>query len=159
MGSLQGAAEITGERSILTMRGEPHAALHRMLSRALTPAACAAFADELIRPVVGELVGRVAPHGRCELHGQVSELVPLGVVGRLLGFPPADEAALRTTKGHMDRVLAWRHSYGEDDEVLEAARVASRALDEEMVELVRARATEPADDLISELWATGRAAL
>src|SRR3954447_23882256 len=92
MGSLRGAAEITGERSILTMRGEPHAALHRMLSRALTPAACAAFADELIRPVVGELVGRVAPHGRCELHGQVSELVPLGVVGRLLGFPPADEA-------------------------------------------------------------------
>ena len=159
MGSLRGAAEVTGERSILTMRGQPHAALHKLLSLAMTPAACAAFADRLVRPAVDVLVDRVAPLGRCELHAAVGELVPLGVVRSLLGFEPASEPELRVTKGHMDRVLAWRHTYGEVDDVLEAAREASRALDEEMVDTVRARAVEPRDDLISELWAAGRALL
>ena len=92
MGTLRGAAEITGARSILTMRGKPHDALHKQLSKWLTPARCQHFADDVIRPVGHRIVEHVAPRGHCELHHDVAELIPLGVVGELLGMPPLGRA-------------------------------------------------------------------
>jgi cytochrome P450 len=155
MGTLPGATEITGARSILTMRGAPHDALHKQLSKWLTPARCEDFADTLIRPVARRVVEHVASRGRCELHHDVAELIPLGVVGALLGMPAWDEPKLRRLKQRFDEILAWRHTYGTDDEILEAARAASFELDDEFGPTVRARRDEPTDDLISELWRAG----
>jgi cytochrome P450 len=155
MGSLPGAKEITGARSILTMRGEPHDALHKQLSKWLTPARCQYFADTLIRPVATRVVEHVAPRGHCELHHDVAELIPLGVVGELLGMPPWDEPKLRHLKQRFDQILAWRHTYGTDDEILEIARQASFELDDEFGPTVRERREHPTDDLISELWRAG----
>jgi cytochrome P450 len=155
MGTLPGAKEITGARSILTMRGAPHDALHKQLSKWLTPARCEDFADTLIRPVARRVVEHVAPSGRCELHHDIAELIPLGVVGALLGMPAWDERKLRHLKQRFDEILAWRHTYGTDDEILEVARGASFELDDEFGPTVRARRDEPTDDLISELWRAG----
>jgi cytochrome P450 len=137
------------------MRGKPHDALHKQLSKWLTPARCEEFADTLIRPVARRVVEHVAPRGRCELHHDVAELIPLGVVGALLGMPAWDEPKLRHLKQRFDEILAWRHTYGTDDEILEIARRASFELDDELGPTVRARRDAPTDDLISELWRAG----
>jgi cytochrome P450 len=52
-------------------------------------------------------------------------------------------------------VLAWRHTYGEDPEIVEAATIAARASVQDLLPTVRARRDQPADDLISELWRVG----
>ena len=156
MGSLPGATDITGARSILTMRGKPHDALHKQLSKWLTPGTLPASSPtRVIRPVATRVVEHVAPRGHCELHHDVAELIPLGVVGELLGMPPWDEPKLRHLKTRFDQILAWRHTYGTDDEILEIARQASFELDDEFGPTVRERREHPTDDLISELWRAG----
>ena len=66
-----------------------------------------------------------------------------------------DDAALRRAKGFTDAVLAWRHSYGADPVLVEAAVAASHALEADIRPVVQERRERPTDDLISGLWQVG----
>ena len=80
-----------GERrqSILTMEGEGHARLRRLVAPAFTPAAANRLRPTM-RAVVGELVDAVVGRGECELVVDVCEPYPIPIICELLGAPPED---------------------------------------------------------------------
>jgi cytochrome P450 len=157
MGTLRGAVEITGRRSVLTMEGQAHAELHRFLARAMAPREIEPLRPS-IRALAEQLLDEVEPEGVVELWERYASPLPVAVVARVLGLEH-DRAMLARSKAWMEAVLAWRHTYGEDPEIVEAATVAARASVQDLLPTVRARRDEPADDLISDLWRVGPAIL
>jgi cytochrome P450 len=154
-GSLPGADRITGPHEFRSLAGEPHHVLHHYLARRWLPREIEPYRDGFVRPIVAERLGALRADGRAELWTDVAAVVPIAIVGRVIGLPAMDDAALRRAKGFTDAVLAWRHSYGGDPAKVEAAVAASEALEADIRPVVAARRATPADDLISGLWEVG----
>ena len=108
-----------------------------------------------VRPIVAARIAAFRAAGRAELWADFAAVVPIGIIGRVIGLPPMDDAALRRAKGFTDAVLAWRHSYGADPARVEAAVAANRALEADIRPVVQERRARPTDDLISGLWEVG----
>ena len=109
-----------------------------------------------MRPVVAERLAVVAPRGRLELFEDVASIVPIRFIARLLGLPGDDDATLRQAKAWLGAVLAWRHTYGADAEVREVALEATRHITPMLLDVIRQRRDELAQDMISWLWLAGR---
>lgn len=154
-GSLPGADRITGPHEFRSLTGEPHHVLHHYLARRWLPNTIEPYRERFVRPIVAERLAALRPTGRAEVWADVAAVVPIAIVGRVIGLPPMDEAALRRAKGFTDAVLAWRHSYGSDPAKVKAAIAASDALEADIRPVVAARRAEPSDDLISGLWGIG----
>lgn len=154
-GTLPGADRITGPHEFRSLTGEPHHALHHYLARRWLPREIEPYRDRFVRPIVDERIAPLRGQGHAELWADVAAVVPIAIVGRVIGLPPMDDAALRRAKGFTDAVLAWRHSYGSDPERVDAAVAASEALEADIRPVVAARRREPTDDLISGLWEVG----
>lgn len=154
-GSLPGADRITGPHEFRSLVGEPHHTLHHYLARRWLPREIEPYRDDFIRPIVSERIGTFASAGRAELWSDFAAVVPIGIIGRVIGLSPMDDAALRRAKGFTDAVLAWRHSYGADPALVEAAVAATDALEADIRPVVQARREQPTDDLISGLWEVG----
>jgi cytochrome P450 len=154
-GSLPGAAEIIGRRDLRSLVGEPHEALHRALAHAWRPDAIGRLRTA-IRPIIADHLATLAGRERLEVFDDVARLLPISVVGRVLGLPVDDLQTLDRVKGWMDAVLAWRHSYGADPEIRAAAAAARRQLEPALLETVRDRRDRPRDDAITFLWEAGR---
>src|SRR5579872_1772876 len=76
-------------RTILSMEGEEHARLRRLVAPAFTPVS----ADRLrpfMRQVIGQLVDAVWDTGHCELVTDVCEAYPIPIICKLLGAPEED---------------------------------------------------------------------
>ena len=127
--------------------------LHRFLARAMAPRVIEPLRPS-IRALAEQLLDELEPEGVVELWERFASPLPVSVVARLLGLQH-DREMLARSKAWMEAVLAWRHTYGEDPEIVEAATVAARASVHDLLPTVRARRDEPADDLISELWRVG----
>lgn len=155
-GSLPGAARIVGRRDIRSLVGGQHDTLHRSLSHRWRPDPIAGLAASAVRPVVADRIAAVAGQPTFEGFADVARLLPIAVIANVLGLPPADVQTLDRAKGWMDAVLAWRHSYGEDPEIRQAAIEATRQLEPAVLDTVRARRDRPEDDAISYLWQIGR---
>ncbi len=154
-GSLPGADRITGPHEFRSLTGEPHHVLHHYLARRWLPREIEPYRDRFVRPIVAERLDAVRSAGHAEVWSDIAAVVPIAIVGRVIGLPPMDDAALRRAKGFTDAVLAWRHSYGGDPGKVEAAVAASDALEADIRPVVAARRTTPGDDLISGLWEVG----
>jgi cytochrome P450 len=154
-GTLPGADRITGPHEFRSLTGEPHHVLHHYLARRWLPREIEPYRDRFVRPIVAERMDALRGRGRAEIWTDIAAVVPIAIVGRVIGLPPMDEAALRRAKGFTDAVLAWRHSYGSDPARVEAAIAASDALEADIRPIVAARRITPADDLISGLWEIG----
>lgn len=149
----EGADEIRGRRSLLTVTGREHRLLHEFFSaelssKALEPRRAA------IRRTIDAHLDRIAPLGRAELDRDFAERVPIAVVAELLGFS-SDEASLARCRQAMVVLLAWFESAGESPELVEGARGAIRELEDVIRPAVLERRAEPRDDLISRLWEFG----
>lgn len=154
-GTLPGADRITGPHEFRSLTGEPHHTLHRFLARRWLPREIEAYRDAFVRPIVRERISSFRPAGRAELWTDFAAVVPIGIIGRVIGLPPMDDAALRRAKGFTDAVLAWRHSYGTVPAIVEAAVAANHALEADIRPAVQERRRRPTDDLISGLWEIG----
>ena len=73
-------------RSILSMEGEEHARLRRLVAPAFTPASANRLRPTM-RAVITELIDTVSGAGRCELVTDVCEPYPIPIVCELLGAP------------------------------------------------------------------------
>jgi cytochrome P450 len=155
-GSLPGAAEIVGRRDIRSLLGDQHETLHRAVSHAWRPDPLAPLAAAAVRPLVAERLAGLAPRPTFELFGEFARLLPISVISRVLGLPDADTSTLDMAKTWMEAVLAWRHSYGEDPELVAAAITATKQLEPLVIDTVRDRRDHPRDDGISLLWEAGR---
>ncbi len=155
-GTLPGAAAIVGRRDIRSLVGSQHDTLHRYLSHRWRPDPITALAGSAVRPVVADRIAAVADRPTFEAFADVARLLPIAVMASVLGLPTADVQTLDRAKGWMDAVLAWRHSYGQDPDIRQAAIEATRQLEPAVVDTVRARRDRPEDDAISYLWQIGQ---
>lgn len=155
-GYLPGAAQIVGRRDFRSLVGGDHETLHRSLSHAWRPDPIGPMAMAAVRPIVADRIARLAERPEFELYEDLARFLPIAVIGRVLGLPDRDVATLEEAKGWMEAVLAWRHTYGEDPELREAAISATKRLDPLLLDTVRERRDRPEDDAISLLWSTGR---
>lgn len=151
--------QITDERylkrsarpSILSMEGEEHQRLRRLVSGAFTPRS----ADRLrpvMRAVVSDLVDPLVATGRCELVADVCEPYPIPIICELLGAPKED----------WEQFSRWATAifqvFNDDladhvDEVVDAGE----AIDAYVLDLIAARRQDPRDDLLSDLIAAEEA--
>jgi cytochrome P450 len=155
-GSLPGAAEIVGRRDFRSLVGDEHETLHRSVSHAWRPDPIAPLAIAAVRPIVIDRIARLAELPAFELYEDLARFLPIAVIGRVLGLPDRDVATLEEAKGWMEAVLAWRHTYGEDAALRDAAIEATKRLDPLLLDTVLARRDRPEADAISLLWSTGR---
>ena len=98
-----------------------HDALHRALSHAWRPEPIARYAPTLVRPLLAARLAGLAGRPTLELFRDVASIVPIRSSRGILGLEARDETTLRETKAWLEAVLAWRHTYGEDPVVREAA--------------------------------------
>ncbi|MEY2453439.1 MAG: hypothetical protein QOD92_3013 [Acidimicrobiaceae bacterium] len=150
---MAGFTEDTGEfmarreRSILSLEGEEHSRLRRLVAGAFTPKS----ADRLrpfMRDVIGGLVDAVADSGRCELVGDVCEPYPIPIICELLGAPKEDWKLFSNWATDIFRI--FNNDLVNDMPLIDAA---SNELDAYVAAMVDERRSHPADDLLSELIA------
>jgi cytochrome P450 len=135
------------QNSILTMEGDDHARLRRLVAPAFTPASATRLRPRM-RAVVGELVDRVAGQGECELVADVCEAYPIRIICELLGAPPQDWKLFSAWATDIFRI--FNNNLLEDLPLIERA---SGELTEYVTEMIAERRTEPRDDLLSDLIA------
>jgi len=134
-------------QSILSMEGDDHARLRRLVAPAFTPAA----ADRLrpfMREVVGGLIDTFAPSGRCELVVDLCEPYPIPIICELLGAPKEDWRQFSAWATDIFRI--FNQNLAEDLPRIEAANAALEAY---LTDLIAERRIAPGDDLLSVLIA------
>ncbi len=133
--------------SILTMEGEGHARLRRLVAPAFTPASANRLRPTM-RRVVGELVDGFAGRGECELVADVCEPYPIPIICELLGAPPEDWKLFSTWATDIFRI--FNGNLAEDLPLIEQA---GAELTEYVSDMITARRGDPRDDLLSDLIA------
>jgi len=138
-------------KSILSVDGEEHARLRRLVAPAFTPKA----ADRLrpfMREVVNGLVDNVVDAGRCELVEDICEPYPIPIICELLGAPKEDWKLFSNWATDIFRI--FNNDLGND---LPRIKAASAELDAYVRAMIDERRATPADDLLSELIAVEQA--
>ncbi len=141
-----GARDRRGE-SILTMEGEGHARLRRLVAPAFTPASANRLRPTM-RRVVGELVARVVGRGECEFVADVCEPYPIPIICELLGAPPEDWELFSGWATDIFRI--FNNNLAEDLPLIERA---GEDLTAYVSAMITARRADPRDDLLSDLIA------
>jgi cytochrome P450 len=133
--------------SILTMEGEAHARLRRLVAPAFTPASANRLRPTM-RRVVGELVDRVVDRGECELVADVCDPYPIPIICELLGAPPEDWKLFSAWATDIFRI--FNNNLAED---LPLIAKAAEELNAYVSEMIAERRADPHDDLLSDLIA------
>jgi cytochrome P450 len=137
--------------SILSMEGDEHARVRRLVAPAFTPASV-----ERLRPVMREVVTDLAaaavPAGRCELVEDVCEPYPIPIICELLGAPKEDWKLFSEWASNIFKI--FNQNLAED---LPAIQQASGELEAYVRDMVDERRSRPADDLLSDLIAAEEA--
>ena len=133
--------------SILTMEGDSHARLRRLVAPAFTPASANRLRPTM-RAVVNELFDRVAGQGECELVADVCEPYPIPIICELLGAPPQDWKLFSSWATDIFRI--FNNNLVEDLPLIQRAGLE---LTEYVTEMIAERRTDPRDDLLSDLIA------
>jgi cytochrome P450 len=151
---VQRAPELVGtpyaesrRQSILTMEGDDHARLRRLVAPAFTPASANRLRPTM-RAVVGELVDRVVGQGECELVADVCEPYPIPIICELLGAPPQDWKLFSGWATDIFRI--FNNNLAEDLPLIERA---SGELTQYVADMIAERRADPRDDLLSDLIA------
>jgi cytochrome P450 len=133
--------------SILSMEGDEHGRLRRLVQPAFTPASANRLRP-FMREVISELVDKVADTGRCELVADVCEPYPIPIVCELLGAPREDWKLFSAWATDIFKI--FNQSLIEDMPAIERA---GTELDRYVRAMVEERRKEPRDDLLSDLIA------
>ena len=134
-------------QSILSMEGEEHARLRRLVAPAFTPASANRLRPTM-REVVGELVDRFADRGECELVADVCEPYPIPIICELLGAPPQDWKLFSGWATDIFRI--FNANLVEDLPLIEKA---AGELSAYVSDMIAERRKDPREDLLSDLIA------
>ncbi len=145
---LQGSGYGAGRsESILTMEGEGHARLRRLVAPAFTPASANRLRPTM-RTVVGKLVDSIAGQGECELVADVCEPYPIPIICELLGAPPEDWKLFSAWATDIFRI--FNNNLAED---LPLIARAGEELTAYVSDMIAERRADPRNDLLSDLIA------
>jgi cytochrome P450 len=137
--------------SLLTLEGEPHGRLRRLVSQAFTPRAVDALRPTM-RAVAHALIDAFAAQGTCEFMAAFADPYPSRVIAALLGIPPArypDFHGWATDLG-----LLFSYAVAEHRSRIEAALLGLAAC---VDGLLAERRAAPGADLLSALIAAEEA--
>ena len=137
--------------SILSMEGDEHTRVRRLVAPAFTPAAANRLRPYMAE-VIGELVDAIEPRGACEFVADVCDPYPIPIICELLGAPREDWE--RFSQWATDIFRIFNQNLAED---LPAIERASGELDAYVRALVERRRADPSDDLLSALIAAEEA--
>ena len=146
--------------SFLSLDPPDHTRLRRLVSKAFAPRVIAGLAPR-IREVSDELLTAAGAAGaggeqHIDIVGELAYPLPVRIISELLGVPPDDHARFAGWSASLAHSLQPRF-LGQDDgpptspSPFTAAQQASLEFAEYFRELIAARRTLPADDLLSEL--------
>ena len=144
---LNSSARGRRSESILTMEGDAHARLRRLVAPAFTPASANRLRPTM-RRVVGELVDGVAERGECELVAEVCEPYPIPIICKLLGAPPEDWKLFSAWATDIFRI--FNGNLAEDLPLIEQA---GEELTDYVSDMISERRRNPRDDFLSDLIA------
>jgi cytochrome P450 len=150
LAQMQGVEDAEFEQrrpSILSMEGDEHARVRRLVAPAFTPAAANRLRP-FMREVIGELLDGIAGRGECELVADVCDPYPIPIICELLGAPREDWQ--RFSRWATEIFRLFNQNLAED---LPAIEAASAELEAYVTDLIAARRDDPRDDLLSALIA------
>jgi cytochrome P450 len=137
----------TRRQSILSMEGDEHARLRRLVAPAFTPASANRLRPTM-RHVVTELIERVAGEGQCEFVTDICEPYPIPIICQLLGAPPEDWKLFSHWATDIFRIFN-----GMLEEDLPLIAQAASEVSAYVAEMVAERRLDPREDLLSDLIA------
>jgi cytochrome P450 len=148
MSGLPELAEASPRReSILSMEGEEHARLRRLVAPAFTPASANRLRPTM-RSVITELIDGIADHGECEFVSAVCEPYPIPIICELLGTPREDWKLFSSWATDIFRIFN-----GTLEQDLPFIERASTELTAYVSDMITERRADPRDDLLSDLIA------
>ncbi len=131
-------------RSVSTMDGAEHQRYRRIFQRAFLPQVVAKWGDNLVDPVVSDLMDGFRNRGKADLVQEFTHLYPFHIIYRQLALPPED-VSLFHKLAIAQTVVSYDIPHGTE---------ASRKLGVYFKALVDERRRNPGDDLVSMLATT-----
>ncbi|RAV15241.1 cytochrome P450 [Mycolicibacterium sp. GF69] len=131
--------------TLLSVNGETHSRLRRLVCKAFTPRSVGRL-ETTITDVITELVDPLVSAGRCEVVADIARPYPVPVIAELLGAPSQDWKLFSEWADDFFKLFQWNAA--EHEPIILAAWAELDAYVDEMVADRRTRLTE---DLISEL--------
>lgn len=131
--------------SLLSLDGEEHHRLRRLVSKAFTPRATGRLRETVLDVITG-LVDDVSDRGRCDVVTDIARQYPIPIICALLGAPAEDWELISAWADDIFKALSWEAAANE-------ARIltAWSELDSYIDDMVARRRPALTDDLISEL--------
>jgi cytochrome P450 len=133
------------QRSILSMEGEEHTRLRRLVAPAFTPLSVDGLRP-FMREVIASLVDEVSDRRSCELVSEICAGYPIPIICELLGAPKADWK--RFSDWATDIFRIFNQNLAADLPVIERARTE---LYDYVCHMIDDRRQHPTDDLLSTL--------
>ena len=121
--------------------GAEHRQARNAVAKAFRVASIDRWEQQLMRPIIDELVDAVAARGRAELYSEVLSKYPVRVICGMYGVPLEDA----------DEFHRWTEEITRGVHDPEPGFAASRALLEYLQPIVDQRRAAPGDDLLSDL--------
>lgn len=131
--------------NLISLDGEEHHRLRRLVGRAFTPRATARLQSTVVA-VMTELVERHAPRGHCEVVADIARKYPIPIICALLGAPSEDWALFSAWADDIFRVFGWNVAASEG-----RILAAWQELDDYVDAMVEQRRGALTDDLLSDL--------
>ena len=131
--------------TILSINGEDHTRLRRLVSKAFTPRAVGRL-DTTITEIITELTDPLVDAGRSEVVEDIARPYPVPVIAELLGAPREDAKLFSAWADDFFKLFTWNVLEHE-----QAILTAWSELDDYIDGMVAERRKSLTDDLISEL--------
>lgn len=135
--------------NLISLDGEEHHRLRRLIAGAFTPRATERLRDTVVA-VMTDLIDQQLPHGRCDLVDDIARRYPIPVICALLGAPPEDWSLFSEWTDDIFQVFSWRVGDHQQD-ILQAWQ----ELDDYIDDMVACRRRTLTDDLLSDLIRAG----
>jgi len=130
---------------ILSLNGEPHTRLRRIVQGAFTPKAAERWRDVMVQ-VLNRLVDTIAADGEADAVPAITEPYPIEVICALLGTPASDWKLF--SGWATDAFKIFNMNVAEEGEIIERAFTE---IDAYMDAILEERRREPRDDLLTDL--------
>ena len=127
-----------------------HSKLRGLISRAFTPKSIAAI-ESHIRELSGQLLAQALRQTEFDLAAELSVPLPMKVIARMIGIPPADWERF---KRWSDSMLKLSYARQGGEEAVQAGRefnTVTGEMNEYLTEMIAQRRAKPEEDLLTRL--------
>ncbi len=131
--------------NLISLDGEDHHRLRRLVARAFTPRSTARLRDTVVDVMTG-LVDDCAAQGRCDVVADIARRYPIPVICALLGAPAQDWELFSAWTDDIFAVFSWQVADRQD-----TILAAWQELDDYIDVMVERRRHTMTDDLLSDL--------